>query len=155
MEADTAAIRGDCAYTIASPQIISKIFEGELTIINMETGEYFAAGGIVLDLWTLLAEQITLVEMVGVIKERFEGDASTIAAEVTRLVDLLCAGKLIVATSRLPAARSAATAPAPQPWLGGWIEAYGDMKDLLLLDPVHDVGAAAWPGAPPNIGAKT
>ena len=48
----------------------------------------------------------------------------------------------------------AAPAAVLQPWPGGWIEAYGDMKDLLLLDPVHDVGAAGWPGTPPNIGAK-
>jgi hypothetical protein len=32
-------------------------------------------------------------------------------------------------------------------WSDPWLESYGDMQDLLLLDPVHDVQGGSWPKA--------
>jgi hypothetical protein len=33
-------------------------------------------------------------------------------------------------------------------WPGSWFEVYGDMKGLLLLDPVHEVNEGTWPPPP-------
>jgi hypothetical protein len=41
--------------------------------------------------------------------------------------------------------------PALKLWPGSWFEVYGDMKELLLLDPVHDINQGAWPPLPKEL----
>jgi len=79
-----------------------------------------------------------------------------VAAEVRRFVDLFLSHALIV---ELPGVQENGGEPIFGPaaedrldWPGGWFEAYSDMKELLLLDPVHDVGDGAWPPKPDITG---
>jgi hypothetical protein len=53
----------------------------------------------------------------------------------------------------LRAATEATAAPEPPsedlgPYAAPVVEAFTDMQELVLLDPVHDVGAEGWPNRP-------
>lgn len=78
----------------------------------------------------------------------------TAAAEASRIVGIYLGHSLLEAA---PAEAGATPLPAGEagdrPFVTGWVDSYGDMKELLLLDPVHDLDGNAWPPAPPRAGA--
>jgi hypothetical protein len=139
-------VSADVIYASAGPNIIGKLFDGELTLINLDTGQYFAAGGCAADIWELVADGAKPADIVNGLQQRYKGDAATISAETNRILELLLQNALISVSSKGSAASRAVAAQEQKPWQPGWIEVYGDMKELLLLDPIHDVDEA-WPKA--------
>jgi hypothetical protein len=78
--------------------------------------------------------------------------ADAMAAEIVPFVAMLEEANLIIATPETASSDGA----APPPWLAELspvyaqplLETYTEMQDLLLLDPIHDVGEAGWPSLP-------
>jgi hypothetical protein len=135
-------------FAVASDKILAKEFDGELTLINLDTGVYFAAGGATLDIWRALTSGRALRETARDLVSRYKIAESDASGHVTRIVGMLVGYGLMVAS-----ATAASTASGEEPrsdsavWSVPWLESYGDMQDLLLLDPVHDVQGGAWPKA--------
>jgi hypothetical protein len=138
-------------YSVAGNHIASRFFEEELTLINLETGGYFAAGGIVVDIWNVLTKPTRLDQLSQQVAARYDVDPAKAAQEVRNQVQQLLAHGLIASTLS-PGGTEVSAFPlrpeVPAPWPGSWFEAYSDMKDLLLLDPVHDVEDGVWPPKP-------
>jgi hypothetical protein len=142
------------AYKIAGEHVVSRTFEDELTLINLATGDYFAAGGVVLDLWRLLETPVSVRHLIEQVCSCYQVDPTVASMECRRLVDLFLCHALIVEVPSVEEtdAIERDDARARLAWPGGWLEAYNDMKELLLLDPVHDVGEGAWPPKPDSLG---
>lgn len=139
---------GSQVFAIASDKILAKEFDGELTLINLDTGVYFAAGGPTLDVWQSLTAGRDLGATSKGLVTRYKIAESEAVAQAARMAAMLVGYGLLVTST------AAAAAPSdPQPsldagvWSEPWLESYGDMQDLLLLDPVHDVQGGAWPKA--------
>jgi len=137
------------AYVVAGDHILAKLFEDELTLVNLDSGEYFAAGGIAVDLWSELATPRNSAELAQAIIARYAATPDIVVAEVRKLLGDLSANGLVRQTEDVSGVPAVPAVVERKPWPGSWLEVYGDMKDLLLLDPVHDVGEAGWPPFPP------
>jgi hypothetical protein len=130
-------------YTTDIPKLVSRQFDDEVILASFETGLYFSLTGSAADIWLGLRAGATVDE----IAEAFtaagtagEAARSEIAAFVDRLVSENIVAPHAGVPERQPWAPQFGPAFAP-PVLGR----FDDLRDLLFLDPVHDVGDAGWP----------
>lgn len=132
---------------VAAPDCAAEDFDGEIVAMHLDTGMYFSMAGTGAAIWRDLAaghSAESLVRLADSSKEL----ANAVEGFIVQLVD---AGLMRTATSAPAAAGpsqfgAAIARGAALPVL----EAFGDMKKLLLLDPVHDVEeAAGWPDEKP------
>lgn len=140
-------------FRVNRPKIINQTIEGEAVIINLETGIYYSLLDTGAYIWDLVEGARSLDEIVSALEQRYTGTRELFTEAVTGFLGELQAEGLIgldagdaeslegaPASLNAPghAARAAFTAPT--------LAKYEDMRDLMLLDPVHEVDEqAGWP----------
>src|SRR5579871_6661787 len=118
-------------YAVNAPDVVADNFEGEIVILNLANGHYYALQGIAQRIWPLLANGHTPESILAGIDARRPDLSVSASAFITRLVEL----NLIIATPG-PAAGTVNEA-----WQGEApsIEVYDDLAELIFADPIHDV----------------
>lgn len=134
-------------YRVNKPSIVNEIIDGEVVMINLDTGSYYSADKTGAVIWAHLANGATLRELVDVMIQRYEGAAQEIEKAVSEFLERLRGEKLIAvdAAGGNTVARVADTQPGKVPFNKPVLERYDDMQDLLLADPIHDVNETGWP----------
>ncbi|MCB0117275.1 MAG: PqqD family protein [Caldilineaceae bacterium] len=135
------------AYRINTPRIISESIDDETIIIDFDSGAYFSARGVANRIWQWVEVGADLPQMIEGIAAEYDGDPSLMKASLSDFVEDLLARQLIVSAggSSLPSSVVLPHDTAPTPFSAPVLEVYTDMQDLLLLDPIHDVGEQGWP----------
>lgn len=141
------------AWHQVAPQVVREVFDDEVIIINMESGNYFSLNNTGAYVWTLIEAGYAVDDIVSRMCDQFEGaDASAASASVHELLDQLLKEQLIQpgpgpAPAPSPVAPPVAVASpaAKSPFEKPALAVYTDMQDLLLLDPIHDVDETGWP----------
>ncbi len=127
------------SYAINAPDVVAEDFDGEIVILNLANGHYYALQGIAQRIWPLLLEGHTPESILASIAARRTELAGDATAFIARLVEL----DLLVA-----AAPKSAAGALEESWQGEApaIEVYDDLAELIFADPVHDVDEqAGWP----------
>jgi hypothetical protein len=141
---------------VNSPNVIHETIEGEVILIDLGTGTYYSLRDAGAAAWQAIERGADEDEIQAALALRYEGSADEMREAVRRLVAELEAEGLIRAESE---ADAPATGPPPsqngtaarEPFRPPALEKHTDMQDLILLDPVHEVGAQGWPHpAPPG-----
>ena len=140
----------DRRFGVNRSAVVSEIIDGEAIMMHQETGDYFSADGTGCQIWQWIGEGRSRDEMLGLLVQRFAREAGEVEGALDSfLADLI--------NHRLVQELGADAAPAPRPAapLAGEaageygvpvLNVYTDMRDLLLLDPIHDVEEeAGWP----------
>lgn len=112
-------------YSINANRAISENLDGETIIINLETGTYYSLNHDGSAVWEAMAQEAPIDES---------------AEAVAKFIDFVKTEGL-VAESASQNSEKAPFAPGGTPT----IEAYRDMQEMLLADPIHDVDTAGWP----------
>ena len=128
-------------------QVISEVIDGEAVMINLTTGNYYSLNPVGVAVWEAVTGGASVGEAVELLGSRYDGPRDEIAAAVEALVEELRREELIVP------AEGGGQAPAQyggevggrQPFELPRLEKHTDMQDLILLDPVHEVGDQGWP----------
>jgi Coenzyme PQQ synthesis protein D (PqqD) len=138
-------------FRINTPQVIYENIDGEVVLINLERGLYYSTDQVGAEIWDLIEAGRSVRELREAILARYAGDGEQIDEALSDFISELRKEELIVAGTaaatervepRRPAGGSATERPAfPTPVLNK----YTDMKDMLLLDPIHDVEESGWP----------
>ncbi len=136
-------------FCVNRPNVISEIFEDEAVAVNFETGSYFGLSGTALAIWSLLDGAVNADTIADTLAGRYAGDPEVMRADVQRFLTELVEQNLIRACDAAGPAPILKPAPASA-WEQPKLQAYEDMKDLLLLDPIHDVDATGWPARKPE-----
>lgn len=126
-------------YRIASRDIVSETFDGDVVVLDLSCGKYFSFTDSGSMLWQAFSA--------GVRPETLVSEAAGLAAPVLqaflrKLLDngLLAVGPATDATADGWAARLAQAAEAPD------VVVFDDLADLFLADPIHDVEEErGWP----------
>jgi len=134
-------------FRINEGSAVQEAFDGEVLAINLDTGTYYSMPGLSAQVWAWLIKSVPVDTIIQALNEMCDGDPATIATEVDAFIAKLQEHELIV-PSEAPAlglepARSQAAAdriPVSLP-----LDIHTDMQDILLLDPIHDVGESGWP----------
>jgi len=135
---------------VVEPWMTHERLDDQVMMINLETGAYFALERPAADCWTALVEGAGRAGIVAEVTGQFDVDHAQAAADVETFITAMIDEGLVRWSDEEPADRPAVATPsgtqrltyrAPQ------IEKHDDLEELLLLDPIHDVGPEGWPAA--------
>ena len=126
------------AYTTSHTGIIHELLNDEVIIANLNDGIYYSIRGSGILIWQLLLAGHTLPSIESLFSEKY-GAIPTLAPFLDRL---LKENLLISAPSSSPSLPSLTWPTAFSP---PELERYDEMKNLLKLDPIHEVDEQGWP----------
>jgi hypothetical protein len=136
---------------VVEPWMTHERLDDQVMMINLETGAYFALERPAADCWTALTAGAGVDGIVDEVVSRFDVPRPQAEADVEAFLASLLDEGIVRWSADHPAeelpAPEASTAPPgvrlayrpPQ------IEKHDDLEELLLLDPIHDVGPEGWP----------
>lgn len=128
-----------------SPPIIEETLDQETIMVNLEVGTYYALNPVATYMWGAMARGASLDVISDVVSDHSGTRADTVPAAVSAFFDELVAEGLAVAREEPAPAAGEEEWPAGLTYEPPVLNRYTDMQELLLLDPVHDVGATGWP----------
>jgi hypothetical protein len=135
------------AWIINRESVSSDFLEGEVVAIHLGTGIYYSLRGAAATLWRALAQPRDAAGLGPILAAHFEVPAETAVVDAAKFLERLQAERLVVATAQA-AMTAGAAAGVRAPYRSPELERFADLQDLLLLDPIHDVGAQGWPNRP-------
>jgi hypothetical protein len=136
--------------TIDGRRVVHETIDGEVILIQLETGYYYSLDGIGAEVWTRLVAGLDAGTMVAELSATQGADTQ---CAVCGLLHELHAEQLIVvdpadvsvlAELSLAGDTDGVAKPA--------LQKYTDMEDFMLVDPVHDVDERGWPNRAANAG---
>jgi Coenzyme PQQ synthesis protein D (PqqD) len=136
-------------FRVNSPSVIHETIEGEVILIDLETGTYYSLREAGAAVWQAIEDGADEEGIQATLEQRYEGAPDEMREALRGLLAELEGEGLIrpdedaapAAPAALPASNGDARAPFRRPTL----EKHTDMQDLILIDPVHEVGARGWP----------
>lgn len=136
------------AVEINAPRIVHDEIDREVIAIDLATGTYYSMRGSARALWRMLSAGPSDVDGITDVLLRSYPAAPPEAADEVRVFLTTLVGNELVRPTTAPT-----VAPTPLeedlgPYAPPAVEAFTDMQELVLLDPVHDVGAVGWPARP-------
>ena len=132
-------------YCVNMPRVAHETLDDETIIIDFEQGTYYSLAGISHWIWFLLTKEQSVAQIVNQITLHYTGEQEEIEAAVRQFIGQLAQGHLIVQTDKLPALSVTLPLRQPAPFSPPCLEEHTDIQDLLLLDPIHEVGQQGWP----------
>ena len=137
---------GECMYyTTRVPLLVSRQFEDEIILANLETGIYYSLRGTAADIWLGLKSGATVDDIVAAFVTVDGNGIEDKRQSVSSFVEELVSHKIVM---RMAANQTERTQWAPQfgiPFSQPTVDRFDDLKELLLIDPVHDVADVGWP----------
>lgn len=142
-------------FKINSPAVINDTIEGESVIINLQNGFYYSLDDIGSVIWNGLINQYSIEEIISAFITRFSEDKERVINEMTELVSELKKESLIVILTEeeqknIRHDKAFEIEESTLSFAKPVLNKFGDMQDLLLLDPIHEVDEAGWPHSKPE-----
>ena len=134
-------------YALNQPPVVGEVIDGEVMVINLDTGVYYSVTGAGAAVWPMLVGGATRLEISERVARHYGADPAAVERDlgtfIARLADeaILCPrpDEVAAGLSDTVEAWPAAT------YSGFGFERYDDMQALLVIDPVHEVGDFGWP----------
>jgi hypothetical protein len=131
-------------YSTRVPKVAVQEFDDEVLLANFATGVYYSLTGSAAAIWLGLKSGATVEEIAAAFPVSEAQNNMPMAEVVRSFIEKLLAEKIIVPCDGVPDV---------QPWHPQFgpsfslpvLDRFDDLRDLLLLDPVHDVSQAGWP----------
>ncbi len=136
----------DIFYHVNTSKTVNETLEGETIIINLETGNYYSMNKTGSILWNKIEANYSLSQILAFFEEQYSASSETIKKSILDLISFLKADDLILETKGKAKPVSLEKANGKkEAFVAPVIELYEDMKEMLLADPIHDVGEVGWP----------
>jgi len=143
-------------HRVNSPNVIHETIEGEVILIDLKTGTYYSLRGVGAAIWQGVVAGADSEQIADEVLRRYDASNEQAADAVKSLIGELERESLVRTddgngdAAELPMFENGGPRlPFEQPIL----EKHTDMQDLILLDPVHEVGAQGWPQTKSQAGA--
>lgn len=129
--------------------IVHETIDGEVVIVNLETGTYYSLQSTGAAVWNVLVSSPTESELCAAVVARYDVDPDSLTAELHDFLDELQREALVLrdAGGSDPSRAEPFDEPTDKMHFETLrIQKFTDMTEALLLDPVHDVDReAGWP----------
>ena len=146
----------DC-FRVNNPNVIHEVIDGEVVIVNLNTGNYYIIDKLAADIWTFIDSAAAMSQITDAIADRYEGNRKDIGNAINQLVNQLVEeGLIVLDKARKPNGGITSSGTAVRAHTEKLrfeepvLNKYTDMEALLLLDPIHDVDETGWPNTNPN-----
>jgi hypothetical protein len=148
-------------YQIAGPKIVHEYMDDELVILNLDNGFYYSLTNGHIELFKQLECGRSEAEVVERLVARYGADKAALEATVSDLTrELVTEGILRRsegAAAGLGSGETRGGAPDAPPAAGKLeftpLQKFTDVKDLLMLDPIHEVCDTGWPNKGASVDA--
>lgn len=141
-------------FAINNSRIVHDFLDGEVIAIRNDTGAYYSMAGTAAEIWTLVGSGIDTETAVSVLLSHHTPTAEQGPNEISRIVDGFI-DRLVTLELFVPSTGETdhpnlelPSETRGTPWENPEIEEFNDMADLLLFDPIHEVGPEGWPNRP-------
>jgi hypothetical protein len=129
-----------------TPRFVDETVDGEALIMDMVKGTYYSCVGPSAVAWNELKSGASATEVADLLASAYSVDRTTAVADVGRFVASLLDEEMMVRdVGATDAASTTTVANSHDAYITLGFERFTDLSDLILLDPVHDVGDAGWP----------
>lgn len=131
-------------YSVNSASVASEVIDDEAIIMNLATGNYHSARGLGALLWQAMVDGVSGEDILAALEARYPG--RDVATDFDTFVTQAREASLVVpgegeSRRAMPPLECNYAAPV--------LESFGDMADLIMLDPIHDVSDQhGWPVRP-------
>lgn len=133
------------ATLVANDRIAAEDFGNEVVLIDIEKGVYFSLQGQAIDLWRSFA----LPRRADAVLDEYASHGAD-RATLADSLDEMKRNDLVCETAATPADGPACSLPSTG-FAAPVIAVFSDLAELIAIDPVHEVDAAAgWPLRPAN-----
>jgi hypothetical protein len=130
------------------PLVVFDVFDGEVMAVRNDTGTYFSMQEAASLAFLAIAAGQELDDVAQVVATTYGQPTEQVRTDLDPFVAQL-REHLLVADGD----PSAVAAPEPPSTVGDYaapvLEAFTDMQDLLLFDPIHEVEPTGWPKVEP------
>ncbi len=139
-----------------NPKIVNATIDGEVIMLNLDRGRYYSLTASGADAWNAIERGATTGEILQEFRARYEASQLEIEGALLRLFKDLREEDLILPGEAGNGQADGGSADAPGapgqrlPFEAPLLQAFTDMEELLLLDPIHEVDAAGWPNRKPD-----
>jgi hypothetical protein len=131
-------------FSTSVPMLVSRQFGNEVVLANYASGIYYNLDGTGAQIWLGIQAGKTVDQIIDGFSATAGADRSVVDQVVWTFVDRLLREGIIMPGS--PASSSKDWSPVMSgEFLVPQLERFDDLRDLLLLDPIHDVGENGWP----------
>ena len=132
------------AVRVRIEDVSAERLEGDVIAVNLHTGAYFSLSGPAADVWTVVATGADIENCCLALDAAFGTVVSR--EQVGAVVDSCIEHGLFEGIEPL----DVEVGDLPDDWQrGAWteprLEVFDDLKDLILVDPIHDASALGWP----------
>jgi hypothetical protein len=132
------------ALTVSVPLLISQQFDSEVVLANYQNGVYYNLDGSAAQIWLGLKANRTVEEIGGAIAAATGDDVPSITQRVQAFVDSMLAEGLIAEGTPEPRIETW-TPVLSGAFVAPEFQRFDNLRELLLMDPVHDAGEDGWP----------
>ena len=141
------AVTDSARYRPNSPPILHETIDHETIIVNLDIGTYYSLNPAGTSVWLGLDDGASLEQVVRELAAQSGAPAGEVDKAVRVFVEQLLGEDLII--PRDGGGNGGGIAwPDGRRFEAPIMSSYTDMQELLLLDPVHDLGVGDWPQAP-------
>ena len=133
------------------PIVVSETMHGESIIMHHAKGYYFDTTGTGSLVWEAIEAGTTVHGLTRRLAQACDLGEGEARATVLRFLETLHDHDLIKTGDAEPNVLAEA---APMAFAEPELRIHDDLEDILLLDPVHDVGEQGWPAPPPDFALK-
>jgi hypothetical protein len=140
---------------INTPNVVGEEFDGEVVVVNLESGCYFSLMGSAKDIWNSLTQGSAAPEaIVATLEQSLDCTGYDVAAIVLPFLNSMVDLELLVpdepaTAGERPVQEGSQDKKRPL-FEVPRVETFTDLQDILLLDPIHDVDEAGWPMVSPK-----
>jgi hypothetical protein len=131
-------------------RVVHETIDGEVILIQLETGYYYSLDGLGAEVW---AKLVAGAEPDAIVRELSDAHGGDVRASVFGLLHELHSERLVAledgAATALAEVALAGDADGIAPPV---LAKYTDMEDFMLVDPVHDVDERGWPNRATGTG---
>lgn len=133
-------------FELNAPSVIGEAVDGEIMVMNLRDGIYYSVAGAAATVWPALVGGVPVDAIATAAESATRQPRERIGADLDAFVARLCdEGILRPATSDAPAPADAVSFADIGDYQGFGFERFDDMRAMLILDPVHEVGEFGWP----------
>ena len=139
-------------YVANLDRVAAEGFDGETILVHFEQGTYFSLRGAAIQIWSLLehAGGACVDQLVTAFRPSDDAAAADVRRSIDDAISRLKEADLVRVAPEAAAAPLNLD-PMPAAFEAPVIEAYTDLKDLISIDPVHEVDEGmGWPVRPPD-----
>ncbi|MEO6929467.1 MAG: PqqD family protein [Casimicrobiaceae bacterium] len=131
-------------YEINAPTAVGEIVDGEVMVMNLRDGIYYSIAGAGAAIWPALVGGSAIDSIASAVCTASDAPLATVITDLEAFTTRLVGEAILRASTATPSQHALQLVDFGN-YCGFDFERFDDMRAMLILDPVHEVGDFGWP----------